>query len=89
MGPGHPVDDARPIHPDKLLALDEVREVHSVHGSVDLITKVVLSRDLLSSDAELISHFTQNTIRLWKGVLSSQTLIPGVSKVKGEDRCHI
>lgn len=74
---------------EKLIALDEVREVHSVHGSVDLITKVVLSRDLLSSDAELISHFTQYTIRQWKGVISTQTLIPGVSKVKGEDRCHI
>ncbi len=74
---------------DKLLGLDEVREVHSVHGSVDLVVKVVLTRDLLSSDAEIISYFTQSTIRQWKGVLSSQTLIPGVSKIKGDDVCHI
>ncbi|PID74288.1 MAG: transcriptional regulator [Deltaproteobacteria bacterium] len=69
---------------DRLLGLDEVREVHSVHGSFDVITKVVLSRDLLSSDAELISHFTQYTIRQWEGIISSQTLIPGLSKVKEE-----
>lgn len=74
---------------DKLLALDEVREVHSVHGSIDIIIKVKLVRDLLSSDAELLSQFILSTIRKWTGVISTQTLIPGVSKVKDEDRCHI
>jgi len=74
---------------DKLLALEEVREVHSVHGSIDIIIKVKLVRDLLSSDAELLSQFILSTIRKWTGVNSTQTLIPGVSKVKDEDRCHI
>lgn len=74
---------------DKLIALEEVREVHSVHGSIDMIAKVTLMRDLLSSDAELLSQFTVSTIRQWKGVISTQTLIPGVSKVKTEDRCLI
>ena len=74
---------------DKLLALSEVQEVHAVHGSIDLLTKITLMRDLLSSDAELISQFTQSTIRQWKGVISSQTLIPGISRVKADDRCHI
>ena len=37
---------------DKLFKLAEIKEVHSVHGSVDVIAKVVLSRDLVSSDAE-------------------------------------
>lgn len=74
---------------DKLIALDEVREVHSVHGSIDMIAKVTLMRDLLSSDAELLSQFTLTTIRQWKGVISTQTLIPGISKVKDTDRCHI
>lgn len=74
---------------DKLLALTEVQEVHAIHGSIDLLTKITLMRDLLSSDAELISQFTQSTIRQWKGVISSQTLIPGISRVKAEDRCHI
>lgn len=74
---------------DKLLALDEVREVHSVHGSIDIIVKVTLVRDLLSSDAELLSQFILTTIRKWTGVISTQTLIPGVSKVKDRNHCII
>ena len=74
---------------DKLLALKEVQEVHAIHGSIDLLTKITLMRDLLSSDAELISQFIQSTIRQWKGIVSSQTLIPGISRVKADDRCHI
>ena len=67
---------------DKLYALDEVREVHSVHGAIDIIIRVKLMRDLLSSDAELISQFLQSTIRQWQGVVSTHTLLPGVSRVK-------
>jgi DNA-binding Lrp family transcriptional regulator len=74
---------------DKLLALNEVREVHSVHGSIDMIAKITLMRDLLSSDAEILSQFIQYTIRQWKGVVSTQTLIPGMSRVKDQDRCHL
>jgi len=67
---------------DKLFALEAVREVHSVHGAIDIIIRVKLMRDLLSSDAELISQFMQSTIRQWPGVVSTQTLLPGVSRVK-------
>ncbi|PIE56071.1 MAG: transcriptional regulator [Desulfobulbus propionicus] len=67
---------------DRLMALDEVREVHSIHGSVDLLVKVVLSRDLLSSDAELINQFTYMHLRSLRGVRSTQTLIPGLSRVR-------
>ena len=74
---------------EKLLSLDQVREVHSVHGSIDLIVKVKLVRDLLSSDGELITEFILSTIRKWNGVTSTQTLIPGVSKVKRDDHCLI
>ncbi len=74
---------------DKLLALDQVREVHSVHGSIDIIVKITLVRDLLSSDAELLSQFILSTIRKWTGVISTQTLIPGISKVKEKDHCLI
>ncbi len=74
---------------DKLLALDEVKEVHSVHGSIDLIVKVKLVRDLLSSDGELITEFILGSIRKWNGINSTQTLIPGISKVKREDHCLI
>jgi len=68
---------------DKLAELEEVREIHSVHGSIDIIIKVVLTRDLLSSDAELLTQFLLSTIRQWKGVLATQTLLPGMAIVKG------
>ncbi len=70
---------------EKMKALPEIREIHTVHGTFDLLIKITLHRDLLSSDAELISHFTQETIRQWKGVISTHTLIPGMSihKEKG------
>ncbi len=67
---------------DKLFALPEVVELHSVHGSIDLVVKAVLSRDLLASDAEVISQFTHSSLRCMKGILSTQTLIPGLSLVK-------
>ncbi len=69
---------------DKLQQLDEVDELHSVHGSIDLIVKATLRRDLLTSDAELISQFTYRTIRSLKGIKSSQTLIPGISRIKDD-----
>jgi DNA-binding Lrp family transcriptional regulator len=67
---------------DKLFAHDEVREIHSVHGDVDMIVKIVLTRDLLSSDSEVISQFVHNNIRLLPGVNSTETLIPGISRIK-------
>ena len=67
---------------DRIFELEEVREVHSVHGDVDILIKIVLSRDLLSSDAEIISQFVHEQIRQLPGVISTQTLIPGYSKIK-------
>jgi len=67
---------------DKLFELDEVREIYSVHGDVDLLVKVELTRDLLSSDAEVISQYVHEKVRQLPGVLSTNTLIPGFSKVK-------
>jgi hypothetical protein len=67
---------------DKLYELDEVREVHSVHGDADILVKIVLTRDLLSSDAEIISQFVHGQIRQLQGVNSTKTLIPGYSKSK-------
>ena len=68
---------------DKLFGFEEVEEVHSVHGSVDVIAKIVLRRDLISSDAETIGTFVHNKVRQIPGVISTQTLIPGYSKQKG------
>ncbi len=67
---------------DKLFALEEIKEIHSVHGDIDLLVKIVLTRDLLASDTEIIAHFVQDNIRRINGVLSTQTLIPGFSKIK-------
>ena len=67
---------------DKLYQLKEVREIHSVHGEVDILVKVVLTRDLLTSDAEVIGDFVHENIRGISGVNSTRTLIPGHSKFK-------
>lgn len=70
---------------DKLFSLDEVKEVHSVHGSIDIIAKIVLKRNLLTPDAETIGHFVHNKVRKIPGVMSTQTLIPGYSKQRGQE----
>jgi DNA-binding Lrp family transcriptional regulator len=67
---------------DKLYALEEVSEIYSVHGDVDLLVKVELTRDLLSSDAEVISQFVHEKVRQLSGIISTNTLIPGFSKIK-------
>lgn len=67
---------------DKLFDLAEVREIHSVHGDIDLLVKAELTRDLLSSDAEIISQFVHEKVRQIQGVNSTKTLIPGLSRVK-------
>jgi DNA-binding Lrp family transcriptional regulator len=67
---------------EKLYDLDEVKEIYSVHGDVDLLVKVELTRDLLSSDAEVISQFVQERVRQLPGIISTNTLIPGFSKIK-------
>ena len=67
---------------EKLSALEEVKEVHAVHGSVDIIAKIILIRDLLSSDAEVIGQFVHGKVRQIQGVVSTQTLIPSRSEIK-------
>jgi len=67
---------------EKLFEFDEVKEIHSVFGDVDLLIKIVLTRDLLTSDAEIVSHFVHEKIRQLNGVIGTKTLIPGISKVK-------
>jgi len=62
-----------------LSSLEEVKEVHAVHGSVDIIAKIVLIRDLLSSDAEVIGQFVHSKVRQIDGVVRTQTLIPSHS----------
>ena len=68
---------------EKLYDLKEVREIYSVHGDVDVLVKIVLTRDLISSDAETIGQFVHNQVRKIPGVISTQTLIPSMAKIKG------
>ena len=67
---------------DLLFALDGVQEVHSVHGSIDILVKMILKRDFLASDAETIAEFVDQNIRRVEGINRTQTIIPGLSKVK-------
>lgn len=67
---------------DKLLALNEVREIHSVPGDIDIIVKIVLTRNFLSSDSEIIGQFVADNIRRIKGVMRTRTIIPYFSKGK-------
>ncbi len=67
---------------NKLYALEEVQEVHSVHGNIDILVKILLKRDFLASDAEIIAEFVDHRIRRISGIASTQTIIPGISKVK-------
>jgi len=67
---------------DKLFDMDEVQEVHSVHGTIDILIKIVLRRDFLASDAETLAEFVDQHIRRIKGISRTQTIIPGISKVK-------
>ncbi len=67
---------------DQLYALDEIQEVHSVHGNIDILAKMTLKRDFLVSDAETIAEFVDDNIRPIEGIDRTQTLIPGISKVK-------
>ena len=67
---------------EKIYALEEVKEIYWVHGDVDLLVKVELTRDLISSDAEVISQFVHERVRHLPGIISTNTLIPGFSKIK-------
>jgi len=47
-----------------------------------VLIKIVLTRDLVSSDAEMIGRFVHNQVRQIPGVISTRTLIPSISKIK-------
>ncbi|AQV01194.1 MULTISPECIES: Lrp/AsnC ligand binding domain-containing protein [Desulfococcus] len=67
---------------EKLFALEEVKELYDVPGEFDLIVKIVMERDWLSSDSEVIGYFVYRHIRRIPGVHKTQTLIPTFSKSK-------
>jgi len=67
---------------NRLYKMEEIQEVHFVHGLFDLIGKIMMKRDLLSSDAEIIGHFLHQKVRQVKDVTKTQTLIPISSREK-------
>jgi len=69
---------------ERLFALNEVMEIHSVPGDIDLIVKIRLKRNLLISDSELIGQFNNDHIRCLPGVIKTQTIITKHSKEKNK-----
>ena len=69
---------------EKLYAYDEVKELHYVPVDFDVIAKIVLERDLLSSESEVVRQFVQGKVRRIPGVTWTQTIITLASKIKTE-----
>ena len=67
---------------EKLYAYEEVKELHYVPADFDVIVKIVLERDLLSSESEVVREFVQEKVRRIQGVTWTQTIIPLSSKIK-------
>lgn len=67
---------------NRLFAMEDVVEVHNVHGEFDILTKIVMKRELLSSDAEIIGKMVHEKVRQIQGVVKTQTLIPISSRQK-------
>ena len=69
---------------EELFAYEEVKELHYVPVDFDIIAKVVLERDLLSSESEVVRQFVQGKVRRIPGVTWTQTIITLSSKIKSE-----
>ncbi len=69
----------------KLHSLEEIQEVHFLHGVFDLIAKIMMKRDLLASDAEILGQFVRQKVRKVKNVTKTQTLIP----ISSMEKSHI
>ena len=67
---------------DKLFVLDAVKELHFVPGDFDILVRISVMRDWLTSDSEVIGEFVHSYIRKIPGVIRTQTLIPVASKRK-------
>jgi DNA-binding Lrp family transcriptional regulator len=65
---------------EKLFDHEEVREVHFVPGEFDIIAKIAVESDWLSSESEVIGQFIQQHVRSIPGVTKTRTIIPISSK---------
>ena len=67
---------------EKLFDHKEVHEVHFVPGEFDILAKIIVESDWLSSESEVIGQFIQEHVRSIQGVTKTQTIIPITSKRK-------
>jgi DNA-binding Lrp family transcriptional regulator len=67
---------------EKLFTYKEVQEIHFVPGDFDIIAKIAVEQDYLSSDSEVIGQFLHDKVRRMPGVIKTQTIIPISSKRK-------
>ncbi len=67
---------------EKLYSFNEVQEIHTVPGEFDIIAKIAVERDLISSDSEVVGEFLQERVRSIAGVIKTQTIIPISSREK-------
>ncbi len=67
---------------DRIFELNEVREVYDVPGDFDLLVKIEIERDWLSSDSEVLGWYLYSHIRQLEGVVRTKTLLPTRSRIK-------
>ena len=69
-----------------LLPVDlyKIKDEYYVPVDFDVIAKIVLERDLLSSESEVVRQFVQGKVRSIPGVTWTQTIIALASKIKTE-----
>ena len=62
--------------------LYKIKDEYYVLVDFDVIAKIVLVRDLLSSESEVVRQFVQRKVRRIPGVTWTQTIIALASKIK-------
>lgn len=67
---------------EKLFTYREVQEIYSIPGDFDIMVKIAVEQDWLSSDSETIGQFLHERVRSIPGVIKTQTIIPISSKQK-------
>jgi len=71
---------------EKLFRYKELQEVHFIPGDFDILAKIVVDRDIISSDSEAIGQFIQKRVRRIQGVVKTRTIIPLSSRHKQNPR---
>ncbi len=67
---------------NRLLKLEEIREVYIVPGDYDLLVVMEVERDFLKPDSEKFVEIVKERVRRIAGVSQTKTLIRLTSKIK-------